>query len=214
MQIMNNVLVHIGRARPTNRTLAWGIGAIDWDGGKIMGNVLAHSGNQEVTNAYGIKLHEHMRNVDVGNNIVFDYDSSQYALGIVGSGSRENIRVFDNELSGTNVEVIRTEYTALGAFFNNVYYSGRDSNSWFSIQGSSLSFSNWTEQASDTGSIAELLPYSDPNRTVESYHESLGGLATIDSFIEEAQKQSKFNWLPEYSAQAVNAYIRDGFRQQ
>ena len=59
--------------------------------------------------------------------------------------------------------------------------------------------------------MVEELGYPDPNRTLERYHATLGGGASLLSFIEEAKKQSKFNWRTEYTARSVNAYLRAGF---
>jgi hypothetical protein len=41
--------------------------------------------------------------------------------------------------------------------------------------------------------------------------ESIGGTATYDAFIDEALLQSRLDWRSEYTAEAVNAYIREGF---
>jgi len=54
--------------------------------------------------------------------------------------------------------------------------------------------------------------YYDPDRTVGRYDtDILGGDGTIESLMTEARKQSRFNWRPEYTADAVNDYIREGF---
>ena len=53
--------------------------------------------------------------------------------------------------------------------------------------------------------------YLDPNRSVGSYMASLGGGATLDAFLAAARDQSKSNWNPQYTADAVNAYIAAGF---
>ena len=45
-----------------------------------------------------------------------------------------------------------------------------------------------------------------------SYNGTLGGEATFEAFAEEVRQQSKTNWRPAYTAQAVNAYIREGFK--
>ena len=55
------------------------------------------------------------------------------------------------------------------------------------------------------------MDYPAPNLTIESYVESLGKSPSLEGFIEEAKKQSKFNWRPAYTAAAVNNYIRAGF---
>jgi hypothetical protein len=53
--------------------------------------------------------------------------------------------------------------------------------------------------------------YPDPNRSVGSYNFSLGGAPTLDAFLLQARLQSKDNWHVQYTADAVNDYIRQGF---
>lgn len=47
-------------------------------------------------------------------------------------------------------------------------------------------------------------------RDVPGYHASIGGTETLEAFLTEARKQSKDNWRTEYTAAAVNAWIRNG----
>jgi len=53
--------------------------------------------------------------------------------------------------------------------------------------------------------------YLDPERSVETYMASLGGNATLAAFLDAAGNQSKTNWNPQYTADAVNSYIEAGF---
>ena len=53
--------------------------------------------------------------------------------------------------------------------------------------------------------------YADPSRSVASYNKSIGGAESVDAFMADARKQSRFNWRQEYTAHAVNEYIRGGF---
>ncbi len=52
---------------------------------------------------------------------------------------------------------------------------------------------------------------SDPDRTVESYHQALGRSGSLDAFLDQVLEQSKSNWRDAYTADAVNDYIRAGF---
>ena len=62
-----------------------------------------------------------------------------------------------------------------------------------------------------TPNAIDLTGYPDPNRSVGSYNSTLGGTATLEAFLSEARLQSKDNWHPAYTADAVNDYIREGF---
>ncbi|MCA9669863.1 MAG: hypothetical protein KC503_29915 [Myxococcales bacterium] len=65
---------------------------------------------------------------------------------------------------------------------------------------------DWKGETNSSGSFPE------PQRTLVSYMQSIGAAsATFDEFVAQARKQSKANWRPEYTASAVNEYIRAGF---
>ena len=68
---------------------------------------------------------------------------------------------------------------------------------------------NWPITGSNRNS--EDLTFPDPTRSVGSYNAIQGGAATYDAFIQEARLQSRDNWRPEYTATAVNRYLREGF---
>ncbi len=51
----------------------------------------------------------------------------------------------------------------------------------------------------------------DPDVSLGSYHASLGKEGTTEAFLREARKRPIKTWWPEYSAAAVNDYIREGF---
>jgi hypothetical protein len=40
---------------------------------------------------------------------------------------------------------------------------------------------------------------------------SLGRTGTLVAFVTEARKQSRANWRPEFTADAVNTYVRAGY---
>jgi hypothetical protein len=54
----------------------------------------------------------------------------------------------------------------------------------------------------------------DPARGVETYNASRGGESTLAGFLSEVRKQSRDHWRPEYTAGAVNNYIRMGFARK
>lgn len=77
---------------------------------------------------------------------------------------------------------------------------------------------DWLNAIVDQGSGNTTSPndinlggYPDPTRSIASYNASLGGASTLAAFLAEARLQSKDNWRPQYTAAAVNSYIRSGF---
>lgn len=55
------------------------------------------------------------------------------------------------------------------------------------------------------------LDFRDPDRNVANYNAAAGGEASFEAFAAEARQQSRSNWRTEYTAAAVNEYVRDGF---
>ncbi|MCH7536193.1 MAG: right-handed parallel beta-helix repeat-containing protein, partial [Bacteroidetes bacterium] len=99
-------------------------------------------------------------------------------------------------------------------YADNTYYTNAQDSAWFEVDGTNYDFDEWLTLSGETGSSNESIDFVDPDRGVESYMGSLGGSPTFDAFIAEAAQQSKFNWRPEYTANAVNDYIREGFEVQ
>ena len=76
----------------------------------------------------------------------------------------------------------------------------------------------WDSPVVDSGSGNTTSPnavnqsgYVSPNRTVESYYASLGGSASLSAFLAAVESQSKSNWNPALTADAVDSYIEAGF---
>ena len=53
--------------------------------------------------------------------------------------------------------------------------------------------------------------FVDPDRNVATYNKSLGGQESYEAFLIEARKQQRGYYRVEYTASAVNDYIRAGF---
>jgi len=65
---------------------------------------------------------------------------------------------------------------------------------------------DWGDTANTPGS------YPNSERDIKTYITSLGhSTPTLEAFLAEMRLQSRQNWRPEYTAKAVNAYIREGF---
>lgn len=56
--------------------------------------------------------------------------------------------------------------------------------------------------------------YVDPTRTVGSYYASIGGTNDSVAFVTAARGRLKANWSTQFTASAVNKYIRSGFTKR
>lgn len=100
---------------------------------------------------------------------------------------------------------ISSSYSSFNA---NTYYATSPSSSWFSA---ATSVFNWIDSQIEPNASTAIPDYVDPDRTVNSYMSSLGRTASITAYTEEVLRQSQTNWRSQFTAEAVNDYIRSGF---
>jgi hypothetical protein len=96
-------------------------------------------------------------------------------------------------------------------FQNNKYWSNLATSQWFQNGGSTLNLAGWVTASGETGAQAVQVTFPDPDRTIATYMTSQAGTPTLAAFLAEARMQSKSNWRTQYTAPAVNDYIRAGF---
>jgi hypothetical protein len=212
--VANNVMLDLGRARPTNRSLGWYLEINDWDGGSVTGNLFLHAVSPDVGNVYAINLIGETRNVTIRENIIHDLRTGGRLISLEGGATKEGISLETNVIQSPahDAALVRVTGSTDGySFADNVYFSTRPPDEWFSLDGTAMGIDGWRSGTAETGAVSSQVTFTDPTRTVETYNAALGGEATFDAFIVEARKQSKLNWSPAYTAAAVNNWIRQGF---
>lgn len=130
---------------------------------------------------------------------------------------------FDNNLfqlrqrNEAEVSAIRcrdTETTQGIVFRENLFFHEPVDAKCVELMGRQLTLAEWLSETEDPGNQIEKAEFVAPDRTVGTYHGSIGKEETLDAFLQEACKQSKHNWRKEYTAEAVIVYIREGFRRK
>ena len=213
ISITNNVMLDIGRARPTNRTLGWGLDIQEWDSGAVSKNLFLHNASDTVKNVYAINVNggAGARGITITDNIIFGMKTNGSLVNFI--DTLASVAFCNNAVQSQNNagRLLTTGgFTGL-SFSSNSYFSTRPSAEWFRIGGTNAGLADWVTRSGETGAQGTAISYPDPDRTVETYHASLGKPATFAAFIDEARKQSKANWRPEYTAAAINDWIRTGF---
>lgn len=196
---------------------------------EIANNILAHNVLGDV-NINGILLegsgsHE---NVRIHDNLIYKWalpswrdpiDQRAFGLSIFTAGGSRGVEVYDNviqQASGGFAIASDSWVTGL-SLWNNTYYSAAPnppdiwSRGWFSL-GSSVTSEEWATATGEAGLTERQMSFVDPERSIETYMGTLGGTPSYQAFIDEAVQQSRLTWRPEFTAEAVNAYIRDGFQ--
>ena len=215
VNISNNVFLDLGRGRPTLRHLGWGIDVSDWDGGTIAGNLLVQHKMDDVGNVHLLSVGASdetgaCRNVRIAEN-VFCGGPVHF---VQNTDRLEDISFSRNTLLGPWQEwpLMRAEGDLSGCTFSdNLYSSIAPDETWFSRNGRDLSFSEWTRQTEELGAKAEARRLADGQGSIERYMAHLGLQPTFEAFVGEVRKQSKASWRPEFSAAAVNDWVRQEF---
>ena len=198
----------------------WAIDLANIMQGEVSDNIIANQtiGNfQVVMNLYGDSAGDGVHNLTIRDNVAHDWGGT---VGLQGDSTEiTNLSIEGNDFqehthSGRLLEHYDGSSTAsIGSSADNNFYSDQTAQpGWIIVGGVNTTVASWASQVSDTTSQAAEISYSDPGRTVASYHGTLGETATHDAFIVEARLQSKDNWRTEYTASAVNDYIRAGFQ--
>ena len=216
--ISDNVLLNIGKSKPTNRTLSNGMKARDWDGGEIKNNLILHQEDETITNLYGIYLEaeSQMRNVNINGNIVYGLtgaSNSRLELLRISDLNAENLNITDNYFHSLGNSSIVTYDGGDGFnFSNNFYKSENEDGNWFRSNNTSLDMDEWlTSFENDAKSFEVADEWPDPSRDIESYSAMLGIGGSTEAFIEALHNQSKSNWNPNLTAPYINRWIREGF---
>jgi hypothetical protein len=150
------------------------------------------------------------------NNIVFDWAGTGFYITASDLSVYDDIEFLQNRvcgLAGGYLAVYTPSAVDLQrfTFSGNTYWSGASASQWFYRNASTQSFPTWAGSLVESGSSATQSTFPDPQRTTGTYQGTLGGPATFEGFIEQARRQSHAAWRNEYTAAAVNAYIRAGF---
>jgi hypothetical protein len=218
--ITNNVLLNIDKDEaPGWHGFGWGIQFMDTYNGLIAGNLVV---NQTVYpgNSYGIDLERTtMSSVTVRDNLLYRVAGQGIVVDAhqATAGSWQNILITSNAIQAAEVNAGMIAYmgalpNSAVAFSSNTYYT-TNSAGWAQFNGADKNYAYWQSLNWDTGSTNRQITYPDPLRDLTSYQKMLtGNPATTElDFIVAARAQSKTNWHPEYTAAAVNDYIRSGF---
>lgn len=198
------------------------------DGGEIRGNIWTdNTGMTDYAIAIILTGDETSlyiaRNITISDNIVYDYGSTTgvYALTTDSEFTDvQNVIITNNDFQMTNgsANIILNRNWDSGTklfegftYSNNRYYSTASTSKWFRAGSTSGDLNWWVSQSGETGAQVKKVSYPAPTRTIKTYNAYLGGAASTSAFLDQTLLQSRTNWRTQYTADAVNDYIRAGF---
>ncbi len=220
--VEGNVLTEIGRSRPTNRTLGWGLEVQDWDGGIVRGNLFIHNPHAEVDNTYAIAVVGGVKDVLITDNVIYGQNeagNNRWGLGLTVDAAfeKENIKVSGNVFHEPAAGCVfaRLEEPGLADaldFRANRFWApgegGRGAS--FQVGNGLLSYEEWTSRIGGS-SVFGPVPFPDPARDLAAYQAGPGGGGGIDEFIAACRARRKGAWSAAHEARDVIAWLEAGF---
>ncbi len=212
--VQNNVILESKDISPSApRGLSMEIKDIQSAGATIAYNVIAHDASVSAIGAIAMATNGiGSQNVTIDHNTVYDHAwPIGFNLPIASNIAMTNnvLQVLDGNSSVTSFD--NTIDTSVYTIDGNVYDANTPVANWFIVNGFYYSFLGWPAVSGESTGASNDVQFVDPDRSVGSYHGSLGYTATLDAFLSEMRLQAKHNWRPDYMAQPVNDYIRAGF---
>ncbi|HYF13593.1 MAG TPA: hypothetical protein VD971_00825 [Phycisphaerales bacterium] len=191
--------------------------------GVIEGNIYAHNVSA-VGNEPAIQTEMPSEDITIRNNIIYNWrgtaDPQNPTKGMAlrldcplpgGAEVRDNTVV--QALGGRVVGMNQTNPG--GAWSGNDWWSAGSIDSQWFIQGATSPFNypSWVQRSGEVNGSNTRATFPNANRTIATYMQERAPsyAPTLESFLAEARRQSRRNWRPEFTAAAVNQYIREGF---
>ena len=195
----------------------WGWFQADVNQGTVEYNIVAHnvSGHSPVPVFFDVSNNGiGVSNLNFNNNVVYNWNGVSTINGDASTmfNIQFNNNKFQNHITAEpllqhqNQSSTSTFYSA-----NNVFDTSAPVNACMAISGGDISLSAWKPLVHDTSSVEQSVNFPDPDRSIATYHASIGGTPSLDAFMLQARLQSKAYWRDQYTAKAVNDYIRAGF---
>lgn len=230
--IIGNNVVLGGRNITPELPRGWGIEAHQGNGVLVANNIVANK-NSQVGDGFAFQLgfqvgmssrdgnlFENIQNnnMQMINNISYNWNTryqgnfkiitDKYKLLVV----KNNIFQLLDQNQGT--PVVKSKYALPNnntTFSHNTYYTAVNPEAAFNINDEDYDFEGWKTLSKEHDAKFDRAKFFDPDRNIATYSKAIGGAGTFEDFISHAGQQSKDNWRPEYTANAVNDYIREGF---
>jgi hypothetical protein len=215
--ILDNVIIE-SRNNQSGQYLGWGMSLEKVLGVEIGRNLICnategldHKAMTFQSTISGVNIHDNVI-YRWGEPVRYGYDTVKFT----GVPQGPVLFVRNRIMQPTDSYMVTLEGAPVPAgnitFGANRYYSTRAQNTWtgwFRDASSNFTSAAWQQREELTASFGPC-SFPQAGRTIGSYMVSLGMTGTTDAFINQARLQSKDSWRPEFTAAAVNDYLRAG----
>ncbi len=213
--IHHNVMLNGGDLQ-AGSPRGWGMVLANLTQATIDSNVIAHnvSGHAPYPVTFDVALNGRgVENTLFSNNIIYAWNGYSRFKGT--AAQTVNIQLLGNKLQNeitSDPLIVHDQSGSTNGVIsaNNIFDAIAAPNAWMRA-GANLSLAQWKALVNDTTSVAQQVVFPDSTRTIVTYQLSIGGTPTLPAFLTEARNQSKSNWRTQYTAGAVNDYIRAGY---
>jgi hypothetical protein len=217
--LSNNVILD-GVDMPSGDPRGWGIHLENVGSATVQNNVIANCGPASFRQAIGLDGRingSKIFKVSLRDNVVSGWGGTTInILGEAGTQVRD-ISLQGNDLQNTvdtgyllevGFDVASNEVSSQA----NHFFSGpQPAGSWFLIGDKKKSLSAFKSTVGDVSSTGSQITYPATSASVATYHLQLGHSGSYEAFMKEVRLQSRDNWRAEFSAPAINTWIRAAF---
>jgi len=181
------------------------------DNALIKNNVVANF--VDGTSPWAYTLNAFAGDVDFIGNVAYDWMGSDNSGKAVKTSAviEGDVRFIGNRWFMPETDrIFSIRYVDGMEFQNNTVFGMSAGDDVFAIEGSSLSYDEWSDQDFVTGDELEMPQFPDPGRDLDGYAQSIG-YSDANAFIEAARGQSRTSWDPRLTGMAAADWIRAGY---
>lgn len=226
--IINNVMTELGRTKPTDRELAYGINVHSINGGFIADNLLTHFRDYtgiDTGNILPLQVGDSSKDLEITDNVFFDLFSARGIViyrpdedhpGVMHEGIVIKDNHFQLDSADSIIEISYDMPSGVNSFLNNSYYADKTENIFRycpdDVNKVSINFSDWQSAFGDTSTFEEV-SYPDSGRDIAGYTSSAtsGSSTTVDDFIQHCRDQDRYAWDDRFNATEINDWLREGY---
>ena len=215
----DNVIVD-GRDIDASNPRGWGIVLQNIASAEIEGNVVANIGSASFPFAFevdGWQSGAKVFDITMRDNLTYGWKGEGLRVKGQSGTQLKNLSIegnhFQNKVDGSALLFTweASSSDEIHSAGNRFYSQSLPPSSWITLASNPVSVPQYKLEVQDSTSSEEALPYPNPGRTLAEYSALQGKAASHEAFMAEVRLQSRRNWRPQFTATAVNDWIRAGF---